>query len=561
VECEGKALPRVSGAKHLDGQGRRGEFLPLDLPSLFRMPETNVRLARRSDGWSHLPERDRMPQNAGAVACRRHSTTFPLLPLKAIFCLLASTALNACTMGPDYVRPAAPISAAFKEAKNGWKIVDPRDALDRGEWWAIYRDPKLSSLLRQVEISNQTVKADLEAYNYAVALIREAQANYFPTVTHSYSATYAHSGSGSSSTQSTTTTTYNPVANASWTIDVWGSIRRKVESQAAAAQVSAADLQNAKLSEQATLATAYFDLRAEDSLKALLDRTVVAYKKTLTITQNQYKAGVVSKADVITAQTQVLSTEAQAINTGVARAQYEHSIAVLIGRPPADLSLSPAELAKYPPRIPVTVPSQLLERRPDIAAAERLLQEENALIGVAVANFYPTISLSGSFGFAGATPLPISAAAEAWSIAGSASQTIFDGGLLSADLAAARATYAQNVANYRQTVLTAFEQVEDELAALRILAKEAVKEEQAVAAAKQAVQIYLNQYQAGTVAFTTVVTAEATQLSDEESLLTTRQNLFIASVSLIEALGGGWDASLLPNLDRLAKVPTLTPPL
>ena len=223
--------------------------------------------------------------------------------------------------------------------------------------------------------------------------------------------------------------------------------------QAAAAQVSAADLQNAKLSEQAALATAYFDLRAADLLKALLDRTVVAYKKTLTITQNQDKVGVVSKADVITAETQVLQTEAQAINVGVERAQYEHSIAVLIGRPPADLSLGEAKLAKYPPRIPVTVPSQLLERRPDIAAAERQMQEENALIGVAVANFYPTINLTGAFGFAGTTPLPISAAAEAWSIAGSATQTIFDGGLLAADLAAARATYAQNVASYRQTVL------------------------------------------------------------------------------------------------------------
>jgi NodT family efflux transporter outer membrane factor (OMF) lipoprotein len=500
------------------------EFLPLNLPSLHSLPRTGARL-------------------------------------RAIVCVIAGASLSACTLGPDYVRPAAPITPKFKEAKKGWKIVDPRDALDRGEWWAVYRDPRLSSLLSQVEISNQTVKEALESYHNAVALIREAQANYFPTVTNSYSATYAHSGSGSSSTQSTTTTTYNPVANMTWDIDVWGRIRRQVESQAAAAQVSAADLQNAKLSEQAALATAYFDLRAADSLKALLDRTVVAYKKTLTITQNQYKVGVVSKADVITAETQVLQTEAQAINVGVERAQYEHSIAVLIGRPPADLSLGQAELAKYPPRIPVTVPSQLLERRPDIAAAERQMQEENALIGVAVANFYPTINLTGAFGFAGTTPLPISAAAEAWSIAGSATQTIFDGGLLAADLAAARATYAQNIASYRQTVLTAFEQVEDELAALRILAKEAVKEAQAVDAARQAVQIYLNQYQAGTVSFTTVVTAEATQLSDEENLLTTRQNLFIASVSLIEALGGGWDASLLPSLDRLSKVPTLTPPL
>jgi NodT family efflux transporter outer membrane factor (OMF) lipoprotein len=466
-------------------------------------------------------------------------------------------------MGPDYVRPAAPIAPKFKEAK-GWKIVDPRDALDRGQWWGIYRDGKLSELLSQVEISNQTVKEALEAYHNAIALIREAQANYFPTVTNGYTATYEHAGTGGFSTttgRAGTVATYNPVANATWDLDVWGRIRRQVESQAAAAQVGAADLQNAKLSEQAALATAYFDLRTEDSLKALLDRTVVAYKKTLKITQNQYNAGTVSKADVITAQTQVLETEAQDINAGVARAQYEHAIAMLIGRAPADLSLSPVELAKYPPHIPPTVPSLLLERRPDIAAAERTLQEENALIGVAVANFYPDISLSGAFGFIGSTPLPISAAAEMWSIAGSATQTVFDGGLRAADLAAARATYAQNVASYRQTVLTAFQQVEDELAALRILAREAVKQEQAVAAARQAVQIYLNQYQAGTAAFTTVVIAEATQLADEESLLTTRQDLFIASVALIEALGGGWDASELPSLTGLSRVPTITPPL
>lgn len=481
-------------------------------------------------------------------------------------CLAAAATVGGCTMGPDYVRPAAPISPHFKEAAKGWKIVDPRDAFDRGEWWVVYRDAKLASLLSQVEISNQSVKQALEAYHNAVAVIRQAQASYFPTVTTSYTATDQHEGTATFSSgtlvgRTTTLATYNPVANATWDLDVWGRIRRQVESQAAAAQVSAADLQNAKLSEQAALATAYFDMRAEDSLKVLLDRTIVEYKKTLQITENQFKAGTVSKADVITAQTQLLSTEAQAIDVGVARAQFEHSIAILIGRPPADLSLSPAELAPYPPHIPPTVPSLLLERRPDIAAAERQLQQENALIGAAVANFYPDINLSGSFGFLGTTPLPISAAAETWSVAGAATQTIFDGGLLAANLAAARATYAQNIASYRQTVLTAFEQVENELAALRILAKEAAKQAETVRAAQEAVQIDLNQYQAGTVPFTTVVVGEATLLLDQENLLTTRQNLFIASVALIEALGGGWDSSELPSLPGLSKVPTFTPPL
>jgi len=473
--------------------------------------------------------------------------------------LPAGLALTACSLGPDYVRPSAPTPAHFKEAK-GWKFARPLDTFDRGPWWSVYRDPRLASLLSQVEISNQTVIAAEAAYRQARAIVRESQAGYFPTVTNSYSAAGAHQG-GNTTGIATTSLTFNPVANATWDLDVWGRIRRTVESSAAVAQVSAADLANAKLSAQATLATAYFDLRTMDSLKALLDRTVVEYRKTLEITQNQYKAGVVSKADVITAQTQLLATQAQAINTGVARAQYEHAIAVLIGKPPAALTIAPSALARSVPHVPVSVPSILLERRPDIAAAERELQAQNALIGVAVANFYPDISLSGMFGFAGATPLPISAAAEAWSLIGTASQTVFDGGLRSAQLAAARASYQQYVALYRQTVLTAFEQVEDQLAALRILEQELQKQEAAVIASRQAVQIYLNQYRAGTVAFTTVVTAEAIQLADEEAALATRQSLFVASVALIEALGGGWDTSLLPPIEELSHVPTITPPL
>lgn len=479
---------------------------------------------------------------------------------------LSAAGLSACSVGPDYLRPSAPVSPQFKEAK-GWKITSPSDTLERGAWWSIYKDPELSALMSQVEVSNQTVKVAVGAYDEAVALIREAQAGYFPTVTDSYSATYAHQGTGASSSSGLTTgrsftnATFNPAANATWDIDVWGRIRRDVESQAAAAQVSAADLQNATLSEQAALATAYFNLRAADSLKALYVATVDEYKKTLEITRNQYNAGTASRADLSAAETQVLNAEALAISVGVTRAQDEHAIAVLIGRPPADLTLSQGVLANRPPSIPVTVPSELLERRPDIAAAERTLQQENALVGVAVANFYPTISLTGMFGFAGATPLPITVADEAWSVAGTASQTVFDGGLLSSQLAAARAAYQQSVADYRQTVLTAFQQVEDELAALRILQKELATQNAAVKEAHIAVQVYLNQYEAGTVSFTTVVTAEATELNDEVTALDIRQSLFVDSVALIEALGGGWDASLLPSLNGLSTVPTLTPPL
>ncbi|MGO9007322.1 MAG: efflux transporter outer membrane subunit [Beijerinckiaceae bacterium] len=481
----------------------------------------------------------------------------------ALGLLTCASILSACTVGPNYSQPSAPVPAVFKE-RQGWHIAKPIDTLDRGAWWRVFNDPKLDELMPQVAISNQNVAAAEAAYRQAVAVIREAQAGFFPTVTNSYSATRSHSGAAVSATGfSTTTMTYNPVANATWDLDVWGRIRRTVESDAAAAQVSAADLANATLSAQAALATAYFNMRATESLKALYERTTVAYQRTLKITKDQKEIGYtnISRADVASALAQVLNVQAQAIGTDVARAQFEHAIAILIGRPPAELNLARGRLASSIPNEPVMVPSALLERRPDIAAAERQMQQYNALVGVAVANFYPDISLSGSFGFIGPHALPISAANEVWSIAATATQPVFDGGLLSADLEAAKAAYQQNVANYRQTVLTAFQQVEDELAAVRIYPLELRKEDQAVKAAREAVEVYLNQYQQGTVVFTTVATAQETQLADEVTALMVRQNLFIADVALIEALGGGWDKSRLPGLEDLSKLPTLTPPL
>jgi NodT family efflux transporter outer membrane factor (OMF) lipoprotein len=320
-------------------------------------------------------------------------------------------------------------------------------------------------------------------------------------------------------------------------------------------------LQNAKLSEQGALLTAYYDLRATDALKDLYDRTAAAYQKTLEITRNEFKGGTVSEADVVTAQTQLYQVQALSIDTGVLRAQYEHAIALLIGRPPTDLRVQRNGRAlPPPPATPITVPARLLERRPDVAAAERTLQQDSALIGVAVANFYPDINLTALFSYT-AGPPPVSMAGAAWSIAGSATQPIFDGGLLSAQLAAARANYDSSVATYRQTVLTAFQQVEDALAAIRVYAAEAAKDRETVAAAKKAVAVYLNQYQAGTVAFTTVVTAQATQLTAEESLLAVQQSQLIESVALIQALGGGWHADELPPIETLTPVSTLTPPL
>jgi len=487
---------------------------------------------------------------------------------------LLGLSLAGCSVGPNYSREPAPVPTEFKELK-GWKAATPRDDADRGDWWAPYKDRGLDKLLREVEISNQTVAASAAAYEEARALIREAQAALFPTATGAYNVTrtrtgaLAGSGSGLGRTPGTTDSTlYTAPISGSWDIDVWGKIRRQIESNTAAAQASAADLDNAKLSAQAQLAIAYFNLRAADSLHDLLNRTVEQYKKTYNIVKNQFTQGYgppgttgVTSADVATAEAQVLTTEAQAINVGVARAQDEHAIAILTGRPPAELTIAPRLLSGTIPRIPVTVPSALLERRPDIAASERTMQQENALIGVAEAGYFPDVSLSSMIEYLGPIPLPFSAARSIGSIGASGTQTLFNGGLTSAQVDAARAVYWESVANYRQTVLTAFQQVEDELAAIRLYSQEIGKQQRAVADERQAVAVYLNQFQAGLVAFTTVVTAEITLLADEEALLTTRQDLFLASVSLIEALGGGWDTTLVPDQFQLQKEFSLVPKL
>lgn len=461
---------------------------------------------------------------------------------------------QACTVGPDYMRPDAPEPTHYKELA-GWKIATPADGFDRGAWWNVFADPELGALLQQVEVSNQTIAVAAAAYQQARALIRAAQAGFFPVVTASYSV--SESRAGPSSINSRPVLGSNFGAEASWVIDVWGRVRRGVESNVAGAQVSAADLANAELSAKATLAIAYFNLRAADSLQQLLARTVTEYKRTLEITQNQFAAGTVSKADVITAQTQLLGTQAQLINVGIARAQFEHAIAALIGRPPADLSIPKGALAKRLPAIPVKLPSTLLERRPDIAAAERQIQQLNALIGVAISAYYPEISLDGVLGFTGRGAFSV--ANEAWSLAATAMQVVFEGGLRSAQVDAARAVYDQGVAAYRQTVLTAFQQVEDQLAALRILAQQAKVQDEAVTAAQEQVAIQLNQYSAGTTAFTAVVVAQAQLLSNQVAALTIRQSRFVASVALIEALGGGWDRALLPPAVELETANPLIP--
>ncbi|HWK48172.1 MAG TPA: efflux transporter outer membrane subunit [Stellaceae bacterium] len=487
------------------------------------------------------------------------------------------TLLGACTVGPDYQRPPAVTPASFKE-QDGWKPSQPRDALDRGAWWSIYQDPVLDGLVRQIDISNQTLKQSEAAFRNAQAVVQQARASFSPTLSLSGSDTRSYSGgssssrstsssSSSTSTSSTTSTaissggryssSYSVSTGASWEPDLWGRISRTVEGDVASAQASAADLASARLSAQATLATDYFELRAEDELKRLLDSTIEGYTRSRDIARNQYNAGTAAQADVVTAQTQLDSTRAQAVNVGVLRAQLEHAIAVLVGKAPSEFAIIPAPLTGSVPVVPTDLPSALLERRPDIAAAERRAASANAQIGVAIAAFYPTITLSASYGYASsAIDTLLHASNSLWSLGPSLSATLYDGGARSAQVAGARALYDQDVASYRQIVLTSFQQVEDELSTLRVLEQQAGIENSVVQSAQEAERLTLNQYRAGTVPYSSVITAQATTLSNRQTALTVRQNRLVASVALVQALGGGWDASQLPPADRMDIVDT-----
>ena len=451
-----------------------------------------------------------------------------------------SLPLAACMpVGPDFFRPAAIVPIQYKEIK-GWKLASPHDDLAKGAWWRMFADPVLDRLEAQVAVSNQTIKADEANYRTALALIAEARAGLMPTVNFDPSLTRVKTGTQLSDQ-------LDAEVSGSWTLDVWGKTRRMVEQESAAAEASAADLANATLAAQSALALAYVQLRQSDALADLLDSTVKQYKRSLDIAQNQYNAGTSAKSDVITAQALELAAEAQAVNVGVARAASEHAIAVLTGRPPTALTIAPGKLALDVPSVPIRVPSQLLERRPDIASAERTMQAENAAIGVAFAGYYPSLTLSGAFGYSGDPFVrAIAGANPVWSYGLSIAQTLFNGGLTAAQVEAARQTYDASVASYRETVLVAFQQVEDQLAAIPLDSRQLAIQTEAVTAAEQAVEIALNEYRAGTQNFTTVVTAEATALSDEESALSTRAARLTATVNLIVALGGGWSSAELP---------------
>ena len=459
-----------------------------------------------------------------------------------------STLLAACAVGPDYKRPAAEIPASFKEAAPGWKVAQPADQQDRGDWWAIYEDPQLNALQDKLNAANQTIAQYAAAYRQARALVGEARAAYFPTVGASAGAT--RSGTGVSSTGSSNTNrsgvsnSFNVQLDASWEPDLWGSVTRTVNAQKAGQQGAAADLANARLSAQATLAQTYFSLRALDSTQKLLDDTVVAYQKTLQLTQNQYAQGVAARSDVIQAQTQLQSAQAAAIDNGVQRAQDEHAIAVLVGVPASVFSIPPSPLTAAPPAVPAQMPSALLERRPDIASAERKAAAANEQIGVAIAAFFPSLTLSASGGFENSVfSQLLTAPSRFWTLGPQLAATLFDAGLRQAQTDAARAAYDADVATYRQTILAAFQDVEDNLASQRILEQEIIVQRQAVDSARQALAIVTNEYKAGTVGFINVLTAQTTAFTAEQRLEALAGQRMVSSVGLVKALGGGWDVS------------------
>lgn len=457
-----------------------------------------------------------------------------------------------CTVGPRYVRPTVITPPAYKELK-GWKVAEPQDATLRGAWWEPFQDPELSALEAQVSLSNQTLAAAEAQVRQARAAVQAARASYYPTLAIGIGVTRSRQltlRNGPSAAQ--TLTDYSLPLDASWEPDLWGRIRRTVESQQASAQASAADLESARLSAQAALAQSYFTLRELDAQRQLLEATIAADQKALQLTQNQYASGVASKADVVQAQTQLKTVQAQAIDVGVQRAQLEHAIAALIGMPASSFSLPAAPLAAVPPAIPVGVPSEVLERRPDVAAAERRVAAANAQIGVAEAAFFPTLTLGASGGFESTRFSDwLSWPSRLWAIGPAISETVFDGGLRRAEIAQARAAYDATVASYRQTVLIAFQAVEDNLAALRILQDEAQVQEEAVKAAQESVTLTTNQYKAGTVSYLNVIVTQTAALANESTAVAIRGRRMVASVLLIEALGGGWNASALSSAAEL----------
>jgi NodT family efflux transporter outer membrane factor (OMF) lipoprotein len=472
--------------------------------------------------------------------------------------------LSACTTGPKYRKPTVQAPGAYKELKpenfketDGWKVAQPKDDQIRGNWWEMFGDLSLNALEEQVDISNQTIAAAAANYHVARALVKQARSQYFPLVTTNpaYTRTrFSSTGRQINVSTGVTTTDLLLPFNVSWEPDLWGRIRNTVEMNASEAQATAADLENTRLSVQAQLATTYYQLRGQDALRQLFDETVVAFQQSLDLTKALYDTGIVSDQDVAQAETQLQTTQAQATDLGIMRAQFEHAIALLVGQPASTFSIPVEPLKASPPAIPFGVPSELLERRPDIAAAERRVAEANAGIGVAKAAYFPALLLSGTAGFESSSITQwLTWSSGIWSVGPSLAQTLFDAGERKAVTQQARASYDLTVANYRETVLTAFQEVEDNLAALRILSQERQQQDAAVKSSERFLTLAIDRYKLGIDSYLNVITAQTTLLNNQRTAVNIRTQQMTASVQLILALGGSWNAARLPSYHELTK--------
>jgi NodT family efflux transporter outer membrane factor (OMF) lipoprotein len=483
--------------------------------------------------------------------------------------LAGSLAASGCIVGPKYVKPDVPIPPAFKElpqpAEGGgaaWKVAEPADEVLRERWWELFGDPQLNALEDQIDTSNQNVAAAMAGFLSARAVARQARSHLFPTVSTNPAISVSHqpsvtslvsssAGSASSSTgtvlSSGTYTEFLLPFSASWEADVWGRLRNTVQVGVSGAQASAADLENVRLIVRAELAMDYYELRAQDRLQQLFDETVSAYQDSLDITRVQFQAGIASDEAVAQAETQLEATQAQATNLGIARAQFEHAIALLLGQPASTFSLAASPLNATVPAIPASVPSALVERRPDVAAAERRAAQANAQIGVAQAAFFPTVMLTGAGGFASTSIVDwLQWPSRFWSVGPALAQTIFDAGLRRETVKQYQASFEQTVATYRETVLTAFQQVEDNLATLRILSQEIEQQDAAVMSATRSLTVATARYRAGIDPYLNVIAAQTTLLANQQTAVNLRRQQMTASVQLIEALGGGWTSAQLP---------------
>jgi len=493
------------------------------------------------------------------MSCLLTAVRYILTGVVALVVVLLIVALAGCTVGPKYVKPSVPTTPAYKEevpasyqGSGQWKTANPGDQASRGRWWEIFGEPELNKLEEQVAASNQDLKVYEARFREARAAIRFNRASQFPTITTAPSAAYTknsdYSPSFPSKIQQASTGDFVLPFDLSYELDLWGRVRRSVAAAREEAQATAADYETAKLSLEAELAMDYFELRSADAQKQLLDDTVKAYTENVQLTTNRFKGGVAPRADVAQAQTQLDATRVQDTDVTVQRAQFEHAIAVLIGKPPAEFSLPGAPLNYQPPTIPIGLPSDLLQRRPDIAGAERRVAEANQQIGIARAAYFPTVNLNGTVGFAGSQGSNWFGWPSAfWAVGPTVAETLFDAGRRRATSESARANYDATVATYRQTTLIAFQEVEDNLAALRILENEAQQQEQAVTSSKDSLQLLTNRYRGGVDTYLQVITAETTELSNERNAIDILRRRMEASVLLVKALGGGWDSSDLPT--------------